>query len=319
MKITNIKHILASVMLTLSFAVFAEDNVDIIVTNDGESLKVYNLDYSPTDYCYYTNEPNSDDLKRIKKSDVLIIKLADGTKFDPNMAVSQLSANNSSAVQIPEEREPVTFTASRPDFISIEKKGKKGVPATFEKHIIANDGLHPSINFRVISAEARTLSVTKFKKGSEEEKYASKNEVECIIPEYVKVGSELYSVTEIDDQALSGYKFTDIQLPNTLKKIGKESFYGCSKLKRIIIPEGVVSIGKAAFGICGAKDFTELYISKSVKEIGDKAFYWLGNDVSYNKHYQGYLSCIPDWVTTGNCTRFNIDEEAVEAYMNRNK
>lgn len=305
-------------MLTLSFTASAEDNVDIIVTNDGESLKVYNLDYSPADFCYYTSDFESIDFRRTKKSDILIIKLADGTKIDPNSAANHLDLKSSTDNKIPSHL-PITFIVEGKDFTEVEKKGKKGAPSTYEKHIAANDGSYPTINFRVISTENKTLAVTKYSKGSEEEKYASKNEVVCVIPEYVKIGSELYTVTEIDDQALSGYKFTDIQFPHTLKIIGKESFYGCAKLKRIIIPEGVVSIGKAAFSACGAKDFTELYIPKSVKEIGDKAFYWLGNDVSYNKHYQGYLSCIPDWVTTGNCTRFNIDEEAVEAYLSRNK
>lgn len=83
MKTRSLKYIITSIMLALSLAVFAEDNYDIIVTNDGESLKVYNLDYSSADYCYYTSEPNGDDLKRMKKSEVLIIKLADGIKVDP--------------------------------------------------------------------------------------------------------------------------------------------------------------------------------------------------------------------------------------------
>lgn len=57
--------------------------------------------------------------------------------------------------------------------------------------------------------------------------------------------------------------------------------------------------------------------SKTVKRIGARAFLRLGPKTSYSGYYQGSLTCIPDWITTGNCTQYGIDEEAVEAYERR--
>lgn len=61
----------------------------MIVTNEGKTITVYNVDFSASNAIYYQLE-NSDNaaLYKITKSEVLIIKLADGTKVDPNEAVT---------------------------------------------------------------------------------------------------------------------------------------------------------------------------------------------------------------------------------------
>lgn len=55
-----------------------------------------------------------------------------------------------------------------------------------------------------------------------------------------------------------------------MKAIGRWTFYGCSGLTSVIIPNGVTSIGQSAFQNCSA--LTSVTISNSVTSIGDNAF-----------------------------------------------
>lgn len=80
------KKILISLFCACSSTIFAQD---IIVTNSGESLKVKELDLSPAEYVYYQlADSNPSSVQKLKKSDILIIRLADGKKIDPNTSTS---------------------------------------------------------------------------------------------------------------------------------------------------------------------------------------------------------------------------------------
>lgn len=316
-------------MMSLSLVVFAEDKINIIVTNDGESLKVYNIDYSPADYCYYTTEPNSDNLKRIKKSDVLIIKLADGTKIDPNtpkIANSTIESTES-IVKNPAAHEPITVTAIENDFLNVVKqKAKKGKPEVVEKYILIKENNGQILNLRLISEDNKELSVAKMRDG---DKFETS---EILIPEFVIINGERYSITQIDPEAFNSKgkeNISDIIFPQTLVEIGQDACQALPKLKRIILPESLKKIGRAAFYGCASRPsklhkyqvmFQELYIPKNVESIGDKAFLMLGNNISpYNGYFQGNLTCIPDFITENNCHPFGIDENAVEIYRRTNK
>ncbi len=54
--------------------------------------------------------------------------------------------------------------------------------------------------------------------------------------------------------------------------IGEKAFLGCYQLRRLVLPERLVSIGKYAFKECYA--LTSVNIPKNVTEIGDFAFTW---------------------------------------------
>jgi len=309
-----IKHTLAFVMMLLSFVAYADDNVSLIVTNDGESIKVYNLDYSAVDFCYYTIESDSDDLKRIKKSDILIIKLADGTIMDVSAMSAIVSTNGNSIKQNngnAASHEAVTITTIN-NFVSNKKKGYAIL--TIED---SNGNL---LCFRKETNEDFTLALTKPIKGI---KY---NAESYVIPGYIIVGEDRYTVKYIDDNAFENAKLLswgkdvkEVILPETITRIGDEAFYGNGGLRRIILPESLRAIGKYAFYGCGQScdTFEQLYIPAGVTEIGEKAFIYVGPNTSPRGYFQGNLTSIPVYITTGNCTGFGIDEDAVEAYMNR--
>lgn len=324
------------ISLLISLVIFSWFNLypiepDILVTQEGESLKVYNLDITSGEYIYFSLEEGSNaPLQKILKSDVLIIKKADGTKIDPFLG---LSVNNSApvipqvSIENPNKHEPVTVKALESDFVNLKAKGFKEP----QKFILIEDGMGNILNARLLSSKEFTLSISKPRK---DKNYKFE---EIIIPEYVNINGDIYTITEIDDEAftdkpgwkeLKSIKF--VQFPNTLKKIGKKTFYMNVCLSCIILPESIETIEEYAFAGSGKYSGSnnnnnvlmkgrsnaefELYIPKSVKHCGQNAFLYVGSNTSPRGYYQGYLSCIPNFITVNNCKQYGIDEDAVEDY-----
>ena len=72
-----------------------------------------------------------------------------------------------------------------------------------------------------------------------------------IIPETITFEDEVYTVTSIGDGSF--YECTDltsVAIPNSVTSIGKSAFSTCSKLSSIVIPNSVTSIGDYAFWKC---------------------------------------------------------------------
>ena len=80
---------------------------------------------------------------------------------------------------------------------------------------------------------------------------------------------------EIKDSVLKKYRkepgVTNIVIPNSVKGIGDNAFYGCTGLTSITIPDSVTSIGESAFEDCDS--LTSITIGNSVTSIGAWAFY----------------------------------------------
>lgn len=68
---------------------------------------------------------------------------------------------------------------------------------------------------------------------------------------------------------LSGALLTNLEIPQGVTHIHDYAFYGCSSLSAVRIPDGVESIGKAAFTQCS---FSSLEIPDTVQQIGSGAF-----------------------------------------------
>lgn len=77
---------------------------------------------------------------------------------------------------------------------------------------------------------------------------------------------------EIADGVLIGYKGSakNVVIPDGVMEIGKKVFENCKFLESITIPNGVMVIGEEAFQNCTL--ITSITIPKSVKTIGDRAF-----------------------------------------------
>lgn len=327
-------------IITNSISIASEP--DMIVMQNGKCYMVYELEITRDNVYYTTSENNGAEVKKLSKSDVLIIKKSDGTKIDPNIGdLPAMDCNSSNASMTNESNQYArTFYAKEESFLEIEvdwkkefqgyiffdvyKKSGGKIDIEQEKFILAGNGDEQVLNMRLLSEVDKTLSVarprkieTVSKNGKSKSKDLKYEKSTIVIPEYVMVGNEKYAVTEVDPAAFIDHKHvTDIVWPKTLKSIGVCAFWGCS-LGRIILPESLEFIGFNAFYKAGGKIFDQLYIPKSVREIGGTAFRDLGSNTSRRGFYQGSLTCIPNFINLGNCTIYGIDEEAVEDYYRR--
>lgn len=92
---------------------------------------------------------------------------------------------------------------------------------------------------------------------------------------------------------------TTYNIPNTVTEIGKNAFYGCSKITSITIPDSVTTIGAGAFESCSS--LTEITIPQNVTSIGPDAFVYCGKLMAINiKGEEGRISGGPWGAQYGN-------------------
>ncbi len=77
-------------------------------------------------------------------------------------------------------------------------------------------------------------------------------------------------VTEIWNFAFSRSSVSEVSIPDSVKRIGSNAFYGCESLTSIKLPKGLKTIDSAAFSRC--RRLTSIAIPDSVKKIGDSSF-----------------------------------------------
>ena len=163
-----------------------------------------------------SNDANAE-MKRIAKSDVLIIKKADGTKIDPNVtefqstpAANAKTSSDNSLCKSVLQHTPVTATAT--SLVTTDKKGNKIFSAKIP------DG--HELNYQILSEVENTVAVIKGKYMEEE----------YIIPDSVTINGITFIVTEIGDAAFLINRHDNIKnviFPLTLKKRPIAQIAGC--------------------------------------------------------------------------------------------
>ncbi|MCR4890879.1 MAG: leucine-rich repeat domain-containing protein [Lachnospiraceae bacterium] len=79
------------------------------------------------------------------------------------------------------------------------------------------------------------------------------------------------SVKAIGKEAFMGDRSLErIGLPKGLGSIGEKAFYGCNHLREVTIPEGTAAIGDSAFSMCTA--LKKVNIPKTLYKLGNGAF-----------------------------------------------
>ncbi len=293
MRIFQLSIILSIIACGISLA--AEP--DMIVMQNGESLNVYNLEFTSTSVYYPLTEDADANFNKLLKENILIIKKADGTKIDPS---NDSDYNKQANAPHPDNLREEAIVNSY-DY-QVDKKGNVTVKIG-----------DANIMTLLVDEPRRQLKIIK----------SNIKEPTLLIPEYVMIGSEKYTITEIGDGCFKRKgKISNILFPKTLKAIGIAAFSRCTGLKKIILPENIDRIGRDAFYLCGnhsADNFIELYLPSNIKDIGEDAFRAIGKRTSPRGFYQGFLSGLPSFIDTDNCTDFGIDDNAVESYEKRNK
>ena len=108
-------------------------------------------------------------------------------------------------------------------------------------------------------------------KGDSYDSYSNEYSGSITIPATVTYNGVDYSVTSIGDYTFYYCSsLTAITLPEGVTSIGEHAFSNCSSLITITIPEGVTSIGKSAFSGCSS--LTTITIPEGVTSIGNYAF-----------------------------------------------
>lgn len=83
----------------------------------------------------------------------------------------------------------------------------------------------------------------------------------------LQIGEE---ITEISDNTFDNLqKITSVQLPSSLRKIGRKAFEG-TPIEKIVIPEGVTDIENEAF--CNCDKLREVVLPESLESLGCQAF-----------------------------------------------
>ncbi len=78
-------------------------------------------------------------------------------------------------------------------------------------------------------------------------------------------------VTEIEDEYfMNKESITHVDLPSTVKKIGKKAFYGCVGLTEMTIPASVTAIGESAFMTCTKLE--KINLPQGLISLGANAF-----------------------------------------------
>ena len=80
------------------------------------------------------------------------------------------------------------------------------------------------------------------------------------------------TLTEIDDMAFAGARFTSLTIPESVTKIGRKAFH-LHHLRELTIPGNVKEIGESAFeGTFKAITLKKLTLGEGIESIGSKAF-----------------------------------------------
>lgn len=73
-------------------------------------------------------------------------------------------------------------------------------------------------------------------------------------------------ITEMEAYCLSGFlDMTDLELPDSLQKIGKQAFRGCRQLKKVKLPSGISEIPEGCFS--GCRSLEEIVIPEGLTAI----------------------------------------------------
>ena len=126
----------------------------------------------------------------------------------------------------------------------------------------AEDGQSVAVTYRNTSYNRTFVNIYSYGAG-----YSG----DVVVPEQVTWQDVTYPVTAVDQYAFVHCDgMTSVQLPSTIRSIGRNAFSWCTGLTSLTLPDSLTSIGDEAFS--GCKNITELVVRGDVQTIGQSVF-----------------------------------------------
>lgn len=131
----------------------------------------------------------------------------------------------------------------------------------------STDGIY----YTITDSENLEVTVTYYDgKSTKPEQYKYSGDI--VIPSSVTNDNKTYSVTAIRDSTFFECTgLTSLTIPESITKIGKYAFEGCEGLTSLTIPESITTIDEYTF--YGFTGLTSITLPENLKSIGARAFY----------------------------------------------
>lgn len=118
------------------------------------------------------------------------------------------------------------------------------------------------VKYAVLNDEEKTAAISAIEVGEDSV---------LTIPTTVGLPWDKHKVTKIDNHAFEANEtFNRLILPDGIRTIGYGSFYGCKKLRRLVIPESVKEINDGAFYACTS--LNEVNLPSGATSLGEFIF-----------------------------------------------
>lgn len=208
-------------------------------------------------YLFFVKQPKSD--KKAVIPNNLIVRFTEGSVSLPSLYFTGLNKDIFiETVEFPMSLETLNEQGNGFDIVK-EFKSKEGGQITVKSNVIYTDAGKTLYYYpKLATAETLVIDDEVTKIGS-----ISGNE-------YLKTVTVGANVKELATGAFLDFTaLTKVTFKGPLKIIPEDAFNGCTSLTTFGFPEGLETIGKTAFYICGLKT---LDIPKSVTKIGERAF-----------------------------------------------
>jgi sorbitol-specific phosphotransferase system component IIA len=132
-------------------------------------------------------------------------------------------------------------------------------------HYFEVDGIF----YNITSEADKTVEVTF--QGQYGSSYSNEYSGSVTIPSSVNYNESTYSVTTIGEETFYDCSsLVHVTIPNSVTTVGSRAFFGCSSLTEIIFPNSVTTIGNQTFAYCSS--LMHITFSNSVTTIGESAF-----------------------------------------------